>query len=351
MTSTLPLPPAPPGMPLSLSASPHVSHLRPSLTPSPSSSLSLTPLHSSSSSSCSTPQRTSSTSSQSSTASIPARPIRPPPIETRTKASKPEQVWGATSLRDALNAATRGSTTANGEAGTDRMLLRGTASGQGSSGATRGKPAGFVVHGGRRGSGGGSVGNAAGKKIAAGQIGPSSFKFGEELGRGSFSVVSLAFLCILWCRSACFVELARWLEAHLPLPLRLPRSFVLAGPQSDTSSYIPSLRHQDPRQTSSSNPQEGEVRNRRSRSSQTSLRLNSSLLPTSLSYNAKSHPYDSHSIHNHRNPEVIDPHFVQQPNHRSLSHETETWTRNSRISGSSGGRGGGESEGRREGQG
>lgn len=79
----------------------------------------------------------------------------------------------------------------NGESGADGIVLRGTASGQGSSGAPRGKPAGFVVHGGRRGSGGGSVGNAAGKKIAAGQmIGPSSFKFGEELGRGSFSVVS-----------------------------------------------------------------------------------------------------------------------------------------------------------------
>lgn len=203
MTSTLspPLPPnnAPPGMPLALAASPHASHLRPALNPSPPSALSLTPIHSSSSSDCSTPQRTSSTSSQSSTASIPARPIRPPPIETRTKASKPEQVFGATSLRDALNAST--SRADNAGADSERVLTRGTGSGLGTAIAGRGKPPGFVVHGGRRGSGGAAVGTApGGKKIVTGQapIGRSSFKFGEELGRGSFSVVSGPPSCFLF---------------------------------------------------------------------------------------------------------------------------------------------------------
>lgn len=199
----------------SVSSSSSRSLTRPSLNPTAlnTSTHSLTPLGSSDSSSSSLPQRNSSTSSQSSTASIPARPIRPPPIETRTKASAPEQVWGAQSLRDALapppsrrfegNYSSPNSSGSSSPALSERTPVQ--------SQPPRSTNTGFVVTAGRRGSAGTgspsaassspvSVATPVAKRNPAGSvaggmaIGPSCFKFGEELGRGSFSVVRQATL-------------------------------------------------------------------------------------------------------------------------------------------------------------
>jgi hypothetical protein len=188
----------------------HGGHLRPPLNPtglSTSGPPSLNTSPSASYSGASTPQRSTSTSSQSSTASMPARPIRPPPIETRTKASRPEQWEGATSLRESL-----ANSHYNNSRGDQALQMKGTFGGGGaisaaiaaSNGvelapeiagpASRGKSTGFVVKSGHRGtssggSGGSSAGARRGSAGASQAIGPGSFRFGEELGRGSYSVV------------------------------------------------------------------------------------------------------------------------------------------------------------------
>lgn len=201
----------------SVSSSSQRSLQRPSLNPNAlnTSTHSLTPLGSSdSASSSSLPQRNSSTSSQSSTASIPARPIRPPPIETRTKASDPEQVWGAPSLRDALVPPSARRYDSGGYSSPSSGSTSPALHERSLPAPPRSNNTGFVVTAGRRGSAS-TTGSVSGNSTSTAAtatggsptaprrnsgatvgmpIGPNCFRFGAELGRGSFSVVRQATL-------------------------------------------------------------------------------------------------------------------------------------------------------------
>ncbi|CDZ96937.1 protein kinase [Phaffia rhodozyma] len=197
---------------------PSTSQVRPSISPNAlsHSTSSLTPIRTNSSSSpSSTPQRSSSSSSQSSTASIPARPLRPPPIQTRTKASTGEQLGGSVGLKQGdvdTDVQSTGSLYAplspTHEEGEMNQVDLSTSP---LSANRRKDNSGFVVHGGRRGSSNdvtsaahSLVKRAVQEALTQGNHGPrraspstpsvgvTSFKFGEELGRGSFSVVRQA---------------------------------------------------------------------------------------------------------------------------------------------------------------